>query len=62
MSLRAGFRTGRMRVAVESLLQDVRDLVEVMAGRRKSEDLDLSDRLRRQVEQILWDGSPYAGE
>ena len=44
------------------LLEDARDLVGVMAGCRESEELELSDCLRRQVEQILRAGGSPAGE
>ena len=44
------------------LLEDTRDLVGVMAGCRESEELELSDHLRRQVEQILRAGGSPAGE
>ena len=43
-------------------MDDARALVEVMAGRRESEEPELSDRLRRQVEQILRAGGSPAGE
>ena len=44
------------------LLEDARDLVGVMAGCREREKLELSDCLRRQVEQILRAGGSPAGE
>lgn len=43
-------------------MEDARDLVGVMAGCRESEESELSDRLRRQVEQILRAGGSPAGE
>ena len=43
-------------------MDDARELVGVMAGRRESEEPELSDCLRRQVEQILRAGGPPAGE
>lgn len=40
-------------------MEDARELVEVMAGYRENEELELSNRLRRQIEQILeGEGSP----
>ncbi len=43
-------------------MDDARELVEVIAGRRESEEPEMSDRLRRQVEQILRDGGFSVGE
>ena len=43
-------------------VDDARALVEVMAGHRESGEPELSDRLRRQVEQILRAGGSPAGE
>ena len=43
-------------------MDDASELVEVMAGCRESGEPELSDRLRRQVEQILRNGGFSVGE